>query len=351
MINLFNRYLIKRSIYFSLSILFFFGLLDAVFIFIAELENISDSYNILSILKYVILSLPHNLIDFLEGACVLGIIIALGLSHQEGNLNVLRTAGVSPLKIVLTSSIGALIVVMSLMILDEISFRKIHANASADKNILSKQINSQIRDIKWIKSDNSYLSFEDIIEDKIYSARFIRTENNKIIFTAKSDIANLQQDNIIFNNNNTIYKNFINESSQIQPQIFSVPIESKVSLEKVNTLGIKEIILYRCLFSQSNIDKDVLIKSHLDKVLYKNIFKPVSIIALIVYFGSLIFTSLRDSTLGGRILVAVAGAFIYQLIQDLSIGIFISYKLPVLIGVIVPIVILVILSIVSYKKI
>ena len=37
--------------------------------------------------------MPHNLLDFLEGACLLGVMIALGLSHQEGNLNVLRTAG------------------------------------------------------------------------------------------------------------------------------------------------------------------------------------------------------------------------------------------------------------------
>ena len=72
---------------------------------------------------------------------------------------------------------------------------------------------------------------------------------------------------------------------------------------------------------------------------------------LVIYFGSLIFTSLRDSTLGGRILVAVIGAFIYKLIQDLSIGLFISYGLPVLIGVLIPSIILIAFSIFSYKKI
>ena len=69
---------------------------------------------------------------------------------------------------------------------------------------------------------------------------------------------------------------------------------------------------------------------------------------LVIYFGSLIFTSLRDSTLGGRIVVAVIGAFIYKLIQDLSIGVFISYGLPVLIGVLIPSIILIAFSIFSY---
>ena len=66
---------------------------------------------------------------------------------------------------------------------------------------------------------------------------------------------------------------------------------------------------------------------------------------------TLIFTSLRDSTLGGRIVVAVIGTFIYKLIQDLSIGVFISYGLPVLIGVLIPSIILIAFSIFSYKKI
>ena len=108
MMKIFYIYLIKRSFIFSFSILFFFGLLDSVFTFISELENISAEYNILKILIYVLLSMPHNLMDFMEGACLLGVMLALGLSHQEGNLNVLRTSGIAPLKIVMVSSVGAL---------------------------------------------------------------------------------------------------------------------------------------------------------------------------------------------------------------------------------------------------
>ena len=97
--------------------------------------------------------------------------------------------------------------------------------------------------------------------------------------------------------------------------------------------------------------KDVLFKAHLDKVFYRTIFIPISIMALIIYFGSLIFTSLRDSTVGGRIVVAVIGAFIYKLLQDLSIGVFISYGFPVYLGVILPSIILFFMSIRAYQKI
>ena len=188
---------------------------------------------------------------------------------------------------------------------------------------------------------------KDLIQEDL---PFIKTENNKIIFTAKSNTAKIHQDKIIFNKE-TSFKNFINESLQTQSVVFNVPIESRIPFKKVNNLGMRDIISYRKIFSQSNLDKDILFNSHLDKVFYKTILKPISIIALIIYFGSLIFSSLRDSTIGGRIIVAVTGAFVFRLLQDLSVGIFISYSLPVLIGVIIPIAVLILLSIFSYKKI
>jgi hypothetical protein len=66
MIKIFNKYLINRSFYFSLSILLIFGLLDSIFIFISELEKNSSDYTFLNILKYVIFSMPHNLLDLFK---------------------------------------------------------------------------------------------------------------------------------------------------------------------------------------------------------------------------------------------------------------------------------------------
>ena len=61
--------------------------------------------------------------------------IALGLSNQEGNLNTLRTAGKSPMNIVFVSSIGALILSASLLMFDEIVFRKTFVKAEVERNI------------------------------------------------------------------------------------------------------------------------------------------------------------------------------------------------------------------------
>ena len=49
--------------------------------------------------------------------------------NKEGNLNVLRSAGFSPFKIISICSLGALLLVIPLLVLDDLALRKIYLDA------------------------------------------------------------------------------------------------------------------------------------------------------------------------------------------------------------------------------
>ena len=132
---------------------------------------------------------------------------------------------------------------------------------------------------------------------------------------------------------------------------FVIPIQSRISIKNIQNENISELYYLKKLFIESKLEDDILFKQHIDKALYKVVLIPLSIFALIAYFGSLIFGSLRDLNIGARITIAVFGAFVYKLVQDLSIGIFISFNLSVLIGVMIPSILLALLAINSYRKI
>ena len=349
MIKIFSFYLLKRSFYFSLFFLIAFGLLDSIFMFLTELENLSVTYRVSDIFKYVIFTMTHRLVDFIEGATLLGVMIALGVSHQEGNLNTLRTAGKSPMNIIFVSSIGALILTISLLMFDEIAFRKLFIKAEADRNIAVGINTQKEHDLIWIKDNESFLSFERIIDDIIYQPRFIKIQNNELAYTISASRAKINEKNINFPSD-SLYKLY-SESFVAEEETFEIPIQSRISIKRIDNLGIIDLIGYRSMLSNSFIDQDVLFKAHLDKAIYKKIYLPFSILLLIMFFGSLIFSSLRDTGVGGRVLIAVMGAFIYKLFQDLSIGIFISYQLTTFIGVILPSLVLLLMSLISYKRI
>ena len=349
MTKIFYRYLIKRSVHFSFLTLIIFGLLDSVFMLISELENISNEYKFANIFKYVFFSMPHRLIDFVEGSCLLGLMISLGLSHQEGNLNVLRSSGSSPFKIVALSSLGAIFLTLSLISLDEISFRNAFLNAEASKNLIVNRNNTSNAQSKWVKSGDSYLNFHDVLDNKIYKVRFLKFKDKKLSHSIISDSAVLDGDKITFDN--AVYKNFLDNTEIKEYVNFDIPLRSKITLDNINNLGIIDLYSYKKLFSNSTLKKDITFKSHIDKYFYKKLFLPISIFLLIVFFGSLVFTSLRESTIGGKIIISIVGAFIYRLIQDLSASVFISYNLPVVIGIALPSMILIILSLRFYKNI
>ena len=150
-----------------------------------------------------------------------------------------------------------------MIIFHEISFKKIHLQAEANKNILSERNISEEMNLNWIKSDDSYLSFENIVDNKIFNVRFIKTQNNKVAYSVTSDKALIDGENIIFNDDIT-HKSFTNEFPKNKTEEFIIPIQSMISLSNIDNLNLMEIISYRKLFTDSTLKKDILFKSHLD---------------------------------------------------------------------------------------
>jgi lipopolysaccharide export LptBFGC system permease protein LptF len=132
---------------------------------------------------------------------------------------------------------------------------------------------------------------------------------------------------------------------------FKFPLIAKMPFARVENLKTSEIINAQKFIETISKKEDKLFIAHLEKSFYKNIFLPISILCLIVFFGSFIFSSLRDVTPASRIVLSVVGAFIYKVFQDFTISFSIATNLSVLIGVIAPALLLLIMSIFFYRRI
>jgi lipopolysaccharide export system permease protein len=350
MIKIFHGYLIKRSFLISLLIFILFTTLDLVFSLMSELENLSEEYNFSNVFLYVLSVSPSNAINFLEGACLLGVMISLGISHQEGNLNVLRSSGESPLKIVLISSLGPILLIFLFLASNELFLKDIRTDAEINKNLIvqSKEKNSQNNN--WIKDEDSFLTYSYMKGSFIYKVKFIKTDDGKVLYFKMADSAEIIKNQIKFDE--TIQYHFF-EGTGIENNYeeFKFPLIIKMPFTKVENLKTSEIINAQKLIDTSLKKEDALFIAHLEKSFYKNIFQPISILCLIIFFSSFIFGSLRDVTPASRIVLSVVGAFIYKVFQDFTISFSIATNLSVLIGVIAPALVLLIMSIFLYRRI
>ena len=266
--------MIKRSLLISCFIFVLFALLDFVFNFISELENLSANYSFLYSLKFMLASMPYDANDFLEGACLLGVMIALGISHQEGNLNVLRSSGESPIKIVLLNAIGPMILVFSYLAANELVFRDIYINAEIEKNLRIDDQSSIQENNEWIKDKNSFINFSDKVGSTIYNVKFLKSDSSNTLYYKMSESANIEEDVILFDRTMTSY-GFNNENTLDYSEPFKFPLGASIPLKDIERLKFSELIFSKNLLQNSSVKKDVLFKSHLEKSFYKKIFQQI----------------------------------------------------------------------------
>lgn len=95
-----SRYVKKNALFAMLFAVLGLWALQIVFAYLAELEDISDTYTYLDALTYIFYKSPYFLEQFTPTGALLGAVIGLGLLANNSELIVMRSAGLSTYRIV-----------------------------------------------------------------------------------------------------------------------------------------------------------------------------------------------------------------------------------------------------------
>ncbi|OOZ40532.1 LPS export ABC transporter permease LptG [Solemya pervernicosa gill symbiont] len=114
----YERYLIKETLIGILLALLLVVALDALLAFIAELGDVGrGEYGVGAAMRFIVLTLPHRLLDLLPMAVLLGSLMSLGRLAAGSELIALRSAGVSRASITRALlKLGMVLVVIALLI-------------------------------------------------------------------------------------------------------------------------------------------------------------------------------------------------------------------------------------------
>ena len=327
-LNTYSRHLIKRTFLISALVWLVMLFLDFSVTLVMELENLSYDKSFRTTFNVVLSEQLHKGMQYLESSMLIGTLIALSIFNQQGNLVFLRSAGFSPIKIVLVSGLGPIILSLALIFFDETLFLDL-----SKKSSILHQPSHSIEDIQW-----------EITEKNLIGLRRLNERDARAIQVVEF---NDQQKIISFGN--------YLEGSLINGQLFLADSNIQQSLDFPTSFFLSNNLLENfSLHSLLGLKKTYLIEEDLQKIdslIYARLLLPISIIAIIFLAGSLMFNSVRSAGVGRQIIIGISIGFIYDLIKDLSIASFLTYQLPILIAHLLPITILIGIGAYKFQKI
>jgi lipopolysaccharide export system permease protein len=326
--NTYSRHLIIRSFLISALVWIVMLFLDFAVTLVMELENLSDDKNFLTIFNFVLYEQLHKGMQYLESSMLIGTLIALSIFNQQGNLVFLRSAGFSPLKIVLVSGLGPLILSAALIFLDETLFMDL-----AKTSKIINQPNQSAEVTQWEMVEKNLIGLRRINASEAEAIRIIEFNNQQRISSFTS-----YQEGELDNGKLKI----TDHSTQ---KIFDFPASFLLSSNLLENFSLPSLLKLKSTYQ---LEKDL---QKIDSLIFSRALLPISIIAIIFLAGSLMFDSMRSGGLGRQIIIGISLGLIYDLIKDLSVASFLTYQWPILIAHLLPIIIIIGIGTYKFKKI
>ncbi|WP_227428968.1 LPS export ABC transporter permease LptG [Psychrobacter sp. I-STPA6b] len=370
-----SRYVKKNAFFAILGAIIALWGLQIIFSYLAELEDVSDSYTYWQALQYIGYRSPQFLVQFIPTGALLGAVVGLGLLANKSELVVMRAAGVSIYRIVLWVLQPALLFVLLSLAINQFVLPQSNHLANQiqepDTALLAKvsgywTVQNHIDDATGepVSSDIVFIDYADVSGNIGEVKRWHLDKDNNLTAVSKASggqylteqtqtaqgadtrvlyqwqLQDVQQISLLAPQADITMEN-INDvpiaNLQSTPQdTIALPIApSSVYLltRRPTSLSLTQLYDYY-RYSQS---QGVRSLEH-ELLFWQKLLSPFSILSLVIVACSFVFGSLRTHSLGLRIVVALLFGLFFSYLQDLSGFVALATGVSPLLMVILPII-------------
>lgn len=352
-----DQYITKTLLIYTLVVLVVWLGIYGFFNFLAELSSIGQgNYTSLSAMKYIALQMPEIAYKHASPVILLGCVLGMGYLATTSQLLVLRVSGLSDIRLTLITARIALTFVFVLIVIGEI-FAPI-ASEVAEKfraKDLGQSLASQTQQGFWIKESDNYIHVKNNFDGNSFGGvTLIQTNpNNEVEAVITSDVASFDGDSLALGNTD-IYsidgssnfdvishkkRNSYNQSVSFDQDLIDSLYKEP---EELTTWNIFKQIQF---LSENKLDTDIY-----EVELYKRLFKPLTLVAMILLAMIFIFGSSRNTTLGKKIFLGVALSLSFELTSRVGAAISIGFSINPLLSAILPSLAVMILALVLLQK-
>lgn len=319
-----SRYVKKQALFAMTGAIIGLWLLKVVFDYLAELQDLNDHYNYLDALRFIAYSGPSDLLDYMPFGTLLGAVVGLGLLANTSELTVIQAAGISRFKIVGWVMQPAILFVIIGLLLGQYvvpTSNQLAHQVKHDKPLLSSAINGY-----WDKQANRIINIDYAnTKGELKNIKVWQLDDNAHIQQV------LQADTGSFVSQNTADKTSGWQLQQIKQLTIAADGHSQLTTIPTMTLQlpIEPSAIYLLTRSPDNMSvtelwqhqqllaKDKRRSLEHEVAFWKKLLAPFAMLSLVLVACSFVFGSLRNQSLGYRIVIALLFGLVFSYLQDL----------------------------------
>lgn len=347
------NYVRRHALFAMLGAAVLLLLLQVSFAYLGEIEDVKAGYSFVDALTFILWQSPRFLYELLPMAALVGAVVGLGALANNSELTVMRAAGISLFRLVTWVVQSAMILIVLALLLNQFVLPLTNARATYIKTPDEITRVGQVKGY-WTRSRHQvvYVDYanesgrlSDVTLWQLDDSARIRTLTSAASGHYLTDKKRWQ-----LTDSTTIYVTEQGETSRQREakKEVSLPLNPKMIYmltRPAEDLSLTQLYRYNrdmcALGKVSNTHR---------LVFWQKVLAPFSVISLVLIACSFVFGSLRQQSMGLRLVVALMVGIGFSYIQDLAGFMSLAYKMSPVWFVLLPIILSALLGIILLKR-
>jgi lipopolysaccharide export system permease protein len=337
--TLVDRY-IGRVIWINiLMALIVLGGMDTLFAFIAELEDLTETYRPIDAAIFAFATFPRRCYEFIAVSSLMGTLLALGAMASSSELTVMRAAGVSLGRIIMASLIPVTIFAFIALLLGQFvippaeQYGRAHRAAQQGGGTMLK-----VKQGNWHRDGDDVIHISAIERDGTLHGvkRFTFAEDGTLRAMSQAQAAMRIEDEWVLQQNvSTALQEgrvLVNEKAQVPWASQLTPEMVELVISRPEFLSISRLYAYARFLGHQGLDN----RSYA-LAFWKKVLQPVATAIMVLLAVSFIFGPLRSVTVGLRIMVGLIIGLLFHYLQDFMVHASTVFDVPPWFATLMPI--------------
>jgi lipopolysaccharide export system permease protein len=349
-----DRYIGQAIITGVSIVLVIFVVLYELFAFTGETGNIGNAdYTIWSAIEYSLFLVPQHLYELFPLSMLLGTMLGLGWLANHNELVIIRMAGVSLHRIIFSIMKTALVLMLLAMLIGEGLAPPMHQYASEKRvSALHGKISLNTDYGLWARDSNTYIHVTRVENDgRLIGITLYQFDKNNFIerqidakeasFTGKNWLLKSVSE--------TLHQN----KSFVVNKIKEMEWHTLLDLDTVKIVAIPPDLLsiWKLNAYIEYLKNNELEYAKYELIYWIKLFGPFTILAMVLLAVPFVFGSVRQVSIGKQILLGFLVGVTFYIVSRLIGQVSLVYGVPAVISALLPTLIVIALTLWSYRKI